>query len=138
MPETKRARELLTTAGLRPTAQRLAVLELVTGRARPATAQEIHHELRRKGAAPGLTTVYRTLTALAEAQVLDTFDRHGEQCFRLCGRDHHHHLVCVRCGSVEEVDGDEVETWVKRTARRRGFRVDSHRADVYGECRTCR
>ena len=129
----------LREAGLRVTSQRLAVLRALEGRDEAVTAQELHHEFRRgRGHAPGLTTVYRTLSALAESGALDTFDRDGEQAFRLCGAEHHHHLLCTSCGSVQEVEAREVETWVARVARRTGFAVTGHRADVYGVCRACR
>jgi len=101
------------------------------------TAQELHHELRRTKGGPGLATVYRTLASLAEAGEIDTFPRDGEQAFRLCGDDHHHHLVCQTCGQVEEVEASEVEAWVARVARRRGFRVTGHTADIFGLCRAC-
>ena len=127
----------LRDAGLRPTAQRLAVLEALAGLPDAVTAQELHYRLRGRGSPAGLTTVYRTLSALADAGVLDRFESGGEQSFRLCGEAHHHHLVCVQCGSVEEIEGAEVEAWVERTARRRRFRVSSHRADIYGRCRSC-
>ena len=128
----------LRRAGLRVTRQRLAVLEALAGRGGVVTAQELHHELRGRRHAPGLATVYRTLAVLAQAGEVDTFPRDGEQAFRLCGDEHHHHLVCTGCGSVDEVDAAEVEAWVVRVARRRGFRVTSHTADVYGLCRGCR
>jgi Fur family ferric uptake transcriptional regulator len=128
---------LLKTAGLKATAQRLAILRHIADRDRPSTAQEVHVELRRSGGAPGLVTIYRTLAALADAGVLDTFDLGGEKGFRLCRDAHHHHLVCESCGAVEEVDGGEIEAWVKRTGRRRGFAVTSHRAEIYGLCRNC-
>lgn len=128
---------LLRQAGLRSTVQRLAVLDAIAGAPDAVTAQELHFRLRERGERAGLTTVYRTLSALADAGVLDHFESGGEQSFRLCGAEHHHHLVCLDCGSVEEVEGAEVEAWVERTARRRRFRVASHRADIYGRCRKC-
>ncbi len=135
---TSTLRNALEGAGLRTTKQRLAVLEALARRDDAVTAQELHQELLRRDERTGLATVYRTLAALAEAGELDTFQREGEQAFRLCGTDHHHHLVCESCGSVQEVAGDEVETWVARTARRHEFRVTGHRADIFGVCRSCR
>ncbi len=117
------------------TRQRLAVLGALEGQ-EALTALDVHQRLRR-GAAPGLATVYRTLSALAQAGEVDTFQRDAEQSFRLCRPGHHHHLVCERCGSVEEVPGAEVERWVARVARRRAFTVTGHTADVYGRCRSC-
>lgn len=127
----------LRRAGLRVTAQRLAIVEVLDGREDLVTAQDLHHEMRRGGGAPGLATIYRTLAALAEAGEVDTFPRDGEQAFRLCRDAHHHHLVCEACGAVEEVEADEVEAWVDRVARRRSFAVTGHTADVYGVCSDC-
>jgi len=132
------ADEALRDAGLRATRQRLTVLEALRGRIAAVTAQDLHAELRMAKEPVGLTTVYRTLTALAAADFLDTFARDGEQAFRLCGDQHHHHLVCEVCGSVEELEAELVEEWVQQVAGRRGFQVTGHRADIFGICASCR
>lgn len=131
------AETALRDVGLRPTRQRLTVLAALRGRTDAVTAQTLHMELRQAGEPVGLTTVYRTLTALAEADLLDTFEREGEQAFRLCGDRHHHHLVCELCHGVEEITAEEVERWVGEIARRRRFQVTGHRADIFGLCHAC-
>ncbi len=128
----------LKESGLRATRQRSAILAALRRKDGFTTAQALYHELRGRKDAPGLATVYRTLSSLAEAGALDTRIHDGEQAFRLCGDRHHHHLVCEGCGSVEEVTSEEVESWVSRLARRRGFLVTGHSADVYGLCASCR
>jgi Fur family transcriptional regulator, ferric uptake regulator len=127
----------LREAGLRATRQRLTVLEALRGRDDTVTAQDLHMELRQAGEPIGLTTVYRTLASLAAAGFLDTFDREGEQAFRLCGDLHHHHLVCETCNTVEEITAEEVERWVHEVAERHGFSVTGHRADIFGVCAAC-
>lgn len=129
--------QALREIGLRATRQRLSLLEALRDRDDAVTAQELHAELRRAGEHIGLTTVYRTLAALADARFLDTFVRDGEQAYRLCGQAHHHHLVCETCNTVEEIAAEEVEAWVGKVARRRGFRVTGHRADIFGVCADC-
>ena len=136
--DARQRETLLRSAGLRVTAQRLALLEALEGRRSAVSAQDLHHELRRQEHPPGLATIYRTLQALAEAHEADTFTRDGEVTYRLCGTHHHHHLVCESCGSVQEVEAEQVETWVRNVARRAGFAVTGHTADVYGVCRDCR
>lgn len=128
----------LRDAGLRSTRQRRTVLGSLRERGDAVTALQLYAELRAAGEPVGLTTVYRTLTALAEAGFLDTFARDGEQAFRWCGADHHHHLVCEVCGTVTELRADEVEGWVTEVARRHGYEVTGHRADVFGVCGDCR
>lgn len=129
--------DTLHAVGLRPTRQRRSVVEALREREDAVTAQELHAVLRETGESVGLSTVYRTLTGLAEAGFLDTFEREGEQAFRLCATGHHHHIVCESCNRVEEIDAAEVEAWVASVAHRRGYIVTAHRADVFGVCARC-
>lgn len=129
--------EALRGAKLRATRQRRTVLDALRERPDAVTAQDLHMELRQAGESIGLTTVYRTLTALADAGFLDTFTRQTEQAFRLCGDAHHHHLVCETCNRVEEITADEVERWVSEVASRRGYEVTGHRAEIFGICPAC-
>lgn len=128
----------LSRSGLRVTRQRVVVLDALRGRETALTAQELHRAVRKKPDAPGLATVYRTLAALASSGEVDTFTRDGEAAYRLCGAHHHHHLVCEACGSVQEVEAAQVESWIRDVARKRGFVVTGHTADVFGMCRDCR
>jgi Fur family transcriptional regulator, ferric uptake regulator len=119
----------------RTTRQRTAVLDALRAASEPVSAQDLHAELDRK---VGLATVYRTLQGLADAGQVDVFRRDtGEALFRLCNPVHHHHLVCERCGRVEEIDACEVEPWAAEVARRRGFSISSHQADIVGRCPNC-
>lgn len=129
--------DALRDAGLRATRQRSTVLGALRDRVEAVTAQDLHAELRAAGEPVGLTTVYRTLSSLAHAGLLDEFPRDGEHAFRLCSDDHHHHLICEACDRVDEIAADEVEIWVASVAKRRGFRVTAHRADIFGVCAEC-
>src|SRR5512132_1468071 len=105
----------------RVTRQRTAVLEALRRAPEPLSAKDIHAGL---GRSVGLATVYRALQGLVDAGRVDVFRRAtGEALFRLCNPVHHHHLVCQRCGRVEEIDACEVEPWAARVARRRGFAI---------------
>src|SRR4051812_5915969 len=93
---------MLRDAGLQSTRQRRRLLELLIGRERPATAQQLHAELSGAGTRIGLTTVYRAVHVLAGAGLLHIFDSGGETAYRLCGPGGPHHLVCRVCGLVTE------------------------------------
>jgi Fur family ferric uptake transcriptional regulator len=129
---------MLSTAGLRVTRQREAIVAALERSARPVTAQALHASLARRGAGPGLATVYRTLQALEEAGYARTFPvGEGELAYKLCDPGHHHHLICERCGAVIEIPSCEIERWANAAARRRGFTVSSHQADIFGTCPSC-
>jgi Fur family transcriptional regulator, ferric uptake regulator len=130
--------ERLVGTGVRPTKQRLLVLETLAAEPHDATAQEIHARLREGGQRVGLATVYRALAVLREKHVVDELShRSGETCYRLCSPGHHHHLVCSSCHRVEELEDCEIDAWVAKASRRHGFRAASHTVEVVGVCADC-
>jgi Fur family ferric uptake transcriptional regulator len=134
----KDVRGVLEEACLRPTRQRLAILQAMQESGRPETAQALHARLLQTGTGPGLATIYRTLQALERAAHVRAFPAgEGELSYKLCDPGHHHHLICERCGLVVEIPSCEIEQWASRAARRRGFTVSSHQADIFGLCGSC-
>ena len=124
--------------GARPTRQRRAVAACLAGVEDFRSAQEIHDLLRHEGQHVGLSTVYRTLQALAEAGEVDVLRADdGETRYRRCSGSHHHHLVCRSCGRTVEVEGPAVERWAAAVAREHGFTRVSHTLEVFGDCASC-
>ncbi len=124
--------------GARPTRQRRAVAAVMESFDDFRSAQDIHDLLKRAGKNVGLSTVYRTLTALAdggEVDVLRTED--GEALYRRCSGAHHHHLVCRSCGRTVEVEGPAVERWADSVAAEHEFIDVSHTLEIFGTCRSC-
>jgi len=122
----------------RTTRQRTAVLALLREVAEFRSAQDLHDLLRRRGDQVGLTTVYRTLQALADAGEVDVMrPPGGDHLYRRCSSGHHHHLVCRSCGRTVEVEGPTVERWADRVAVEHGFRDVSHTLEVFGTCGSC-
>jgi Fur family ferric uptake transcriptional regulator len=133
------AAERLAEGGVRSTAQRVVVLAELIGERDDATAQELHARLRRRGERIGLATVYRTLAVLVEHGIVDALSHHdGERCYRLCGAEHHHHLVCSDCHRVVELTECGIGDWLERVAREQGFVATEHSLEVTGLCAACR
>ena len=133
------AAELLARASLRPTRQRLRILEELAREPHDVTAQQLHRRLVDQDERIGLATVYRTLTALAEQGVVDGLaHRPNETCYRLCGDAHHHHLVCTSCHRVLELEGCRMDEWVDDAAAAVDFLPTEHRLEVLGLCGSCR
>jgi Fur family transcriptional regulator, ferric uptake regulator len=128
-----------TTRALRATRQRAAVSALLDRLEDFRSAQEIHEELRRAGEGIGLTTVYRTLQTLADGGEVDVLRTgSGEAVYRRCASaEHHHHLVCRRCGRSVEVEDRPVERWADRVATDHGFVDVTHQVEVFGVCPEC-
>ncbi|MES2552880.1 MAG: transcriptional repressor, partial [Pseudomonadota bacterium] len=83
----------------------------------------------------GLATVYRVLTQFEQAGLLV---RHhfesGKAVFELNQGGHHDHIVCVKCGRVEEFYDEEIEKRQKMAATDRGFTMQDHALTIYGLC----
>ena len=75
---------------------------------------------------------------MADAGAVDTLRTDsGEALFRLCSEEHHHHLVCRRCGATVEIEAPEDESWVSALADRHGFTDVEHVLEVFGTCGGC-
>lgn len=129
--------DALHRGDLRLTDARSEVVGRLIGRQRPATANELHAELRRDGLCVGLTTVYGTLLPLAAKGVLHSFTDAGEAGYRLCGATPHHHALCTRCRVVEEFSAPEADRTIELATRRGGFLVALGCLDVHGLCASC-
>ena len=102
------------------------------------SAQDLHRKLEDEGVKVGLATVYRQLNALAEAGEADTVRLEGQQLFRLCGDDgHHHHLVCTNCGKTVEIDPPS-EAWLRGSRGGGGGAGERRALEVFGGCPDCR
>jgi Fur family transcriptional regulator, ferric uptake regulator len=127
-----------TEPGLRPTRQRRAVAAALEEFNDFRSAQEIHDALRSGGDNVGLSTVYRTLQAMAEADEIDMLrSEAGEAVYRRCSGSHHHHLVCRTCGATVEVEGPAVEKWTRSVASAHGYSDVSHTLEIFGTCARC-
>jgi Fur family ferric uptake transcriptional regulator len=116
------------------------VLNVVLGSDNFRSAQDIHAELRASGETVGLTTVYRHLALLTEEGQLDALQTaDGEVVYRRCHSDqHHHHVVCRRCGRGTEVELPDLEQWAASTAASLGYTDVSHTVEIFGVCAECR
>ena len=135
----RQAATLLGERGVRATPQRTRVLAALARAPNDATAQELHERLRARGERSGLATVYRALAVLADEGVVDVLaHRPGEACYRLCGGEHHHHLVCSSCHRVVELSDCRLDPWLDDVAAAHGFDRLEHRLELTGVCSECR
>jgi Fur family transcriptional regulator, ferric uptake regulator len=127
------------TPALRNTRQRRAVLAALAEDPDFTSAQALHQRLCERGERIGLTTVYRTLHALASAGLVDTVrEGTGRQRFRARPTpEHQHYLVCRRCGNNQPVTSTAVERWARAVARDLDFAEVEHVIELSGICANC-
>ena len=120
----------------RITPPRLAVVRAVLDRSGHFSVDDILNQVPEVGRA----TVFRTTKLLSEMGILcRILLEDGSLRYRLSHRqDHHHHLVCVSCASVQELDACIDPEVLDDLARSTGYRIEGHWLEFYGRCDTCR
>jgi Fur family ferric uptake transcriptional regulator len=129
------ATRLELPARSRRTPQREAVLKVIERREGNFTAVEVYDRARRAAPGLGLATVYRTIDLLRRSGAVRRLPG-DEPTYVRCRPGHHHHLVCLTCGSVEETELCAAPT-AAELKRRHGFEVETHELDLYGTCARC-
>ena len=123
----------LREAGLRVTAPRVAVFEAVA-RMRHADAESVCRTM------PDVSVqaVYDNLAALAQAGLLRRVEPAGHPArYEARVGDNHHHLVCRRCGRMEDVDCVVGASPCLEAGAGRGFAIDEAEVTFWGLCPEC-
>ena len=135
---------LLRDRGLKVTRQRMHVLEAVASRPEEhLTAEEIYEIVKLGCPEIGLATVYRTVQLLLELELIDRislddgFIRYEIADARKSEHHRHHHLICLKCGSVTAFQRDMLEALETGVKTALGFHVTDHEVKLYGFCRDC-
>lgn len=129
----------LKAAGLKITIPRLKVLQILEHSPNHhLSAEDVYKALLEMGEDVGLATVYRVLTQFETAGLVSRHNfEGGHSVFELSQGEHHDHLVCVKCGSVEEFVDEVIEQRQKIIAERANFKMTDHALNIYGVCPKC-
>jgi Fur family transcriptional regulator, ferric uptake regulator len=127
-----------TLRGVRETPARRAIAAAIARSDHSFTARELYDRLR-DGSPVGLVTVYRTLALFRQrGLVRDAGRRGGEALYSACELgQHHHHLVCERCGAVQESTVCQCDALERDLESGHGFVLSSSVANYYGLCAAC-
>jgi Fur family ferric uptake transcriptional regulator len=131
--------KLLRKAGLKITGPRQKILSLLHDKTkRHWSAESMHQVLLEQDEDVGLATVYRVLTQFEMCGLVKRhFFENDVSVVELNESEHHDHVVCVECGSVEEFLDDVIEQHQKKIADRFNFKMTDHRLIIYGVCAKC-
>ena len=129
--------EALRREGKRMTSKRALLLRIIAESGEHLDAEEIHRLAQEKGSKMSLSTVYRTLSLLAEMGLLrelhfDDAHHHFERA-----QGEHYHLVCLECGEVSEYWPPDGGRRLRQVAEESGFDLVSARLELRGICERC-
>jgi Fe2+ or Zn2+ uptake regulation protein len=129
----------LKSKGLRKTKLRILLLEILLKSAEPLSAENLIEATIKKGVKTNKTSVYRQLLILKREKIIREV-RLGEnrKRYEIFPENHHHHLVCVDCGHIEDVDAEKDLCYLeKKIAQEKKFKVENHSLEFFGLCAKC-
>ena len=98
------------------------------------SADAIHNYLTDNNESIGLATVYRVLTQLEMAGLIQKNQFKENQSTYEIKKQHHDHLICTKCGKIIEFINDDLEKLQEKISENYQFRLDSHVMTLFGEC----
>jgi Fur family ferric uptake transcriptional regulator len=138
----QKIKDQLHAASYKLTPQREATVRvLLENESDHLSAEDVYLKVKEKSPEIGLATVYRTLELLAELKVVDKInfgDGVARFDLRKEGAVHfHHHLVCMECGAVDEIEEDLLDEVEQKVERDYNFKIMDHRLTFHGICHRC-
>lgn len=134
-------KNMLREHELKATSQRIALLKLLDATSEHYDAEEIYFELHKRQKNVSRATVYRSLEALVEQELVTKLDfGDGRMRYeRNHGADEHHdHLICEQCGKVIEFFNLEVEAQQLAICEEHDFIPSTHTMHIFGTCSDCK
>ncbi|MBZ4666672.1 Fur family transcriptional regulator [Mahella sp.] len=135
---------LLKENNLRITPQRKVILEILYNcRGHHLGAENIYELLTAKDNDKkiGLATVYRTLELFEKIGIVSRLSMENSPAryeLVMYNKLMHHHLICLKCGQLEELDDSIAEEFKNRILEDKGFEVADKSMKIYGYCSNCR
>lgn len=129
----------LKEAGLKITLPRVKILQILEqSNEHHLSAENVYKALLEMGEDVGLATVYRVLTQFETAGLVSRHNfEGGHSVFEIIQGEHHDHLVCVKCGRVDEFVDDIIEQRQRLIAEKANFKMTDHSLNIYGLCPSC-
>ena len=128
---------VLRDRGLRVTSQRVVMHRLLRDRDRHVSAEELLSEASERLPGVSLPTVYATLELFEQLGIVRRVNGGGGTLLWDTRADVHHHMICRRCGRIEDMETPLDLDRARRSAARAGFRPDRAEVVVSGLCADC-
>lgn len=127
----------LSSANLKTTKARMAILETLKSSSKPLAVSEIIDSLVELKIAIDQATIYRALNSFLEKGIIKRFElQEGKFRYELFGTDHHH-LICQNCGKIEDISDCNLDDWEAEINKKKQFQVKTHSLEFYGLCSDC-
>ncbi len=132
-------RKKIKDSGLKQSLQRELVVEFFFESKSHVDAETLYTEIKKINPTIGNTTIYRTLKLLCDFNMAlsHTFNSTTTFFEPIRAEEHHDHLICIKCGIIEEFRDSEIERLQKDVAKKYNFELTHHILQMYGICKNC-
>lgn len=129
-------KELFTQVGIKNTAPRRRILEILDAAEHPLTAQQIAAQLQGE---IDLSTVYRTLDLFTEKQLAVKTVSFGDATaeYERNSGEHRHLLICSDCGETAYFRACPIHALEQQLESETGYKIKTHRLELTGLCSSC-
>lgn len=139
MNRTDEVGHSLRKRGFRVTPQRELILAAMRAGDGHCTAEEVYAHVAVLAPSLSRATVYRTLEFLVREHLVTSADLgEGRRVFELVTAEVHHHLVCTRCKSVQQIGHALIAEMFATVEREHGFAISTDHLALFGLCGRCR
>jgi len=132
-------KSLIQNSGLKSTRHRTEILKLLEQNDQPVTAEQLYSKMTAEHIPINLSTVYRTLDALCEKDLVTKLTIEGDNraLFEFNSNLHRHHLICLGCKKIVTLDYCPLGDYEQKLADSTKFAITGHKLDLYGYCPDC-
>ena len=134
--------ELLRKSGYKITPQRQEILNALinSNNNTPLRAEDIYQKVIIRYSNVSVDTIYRNLSILLELGIIRklNFRDSKSQYYELNLVDHHHYLICLKCGVTEAIDCPLKLVDQEKIEKEKNFDIKKHNLELYGYCALCR
>jgi Fur family zinc uptake transcriptional regulator/Fur family ferric uptake transcriptional regulator len=138
MKDLREFEAVLRERGYKLTEQRRLIIEVFIESPSHYTAQELFDMVKGKCKGINFSTIYRNLELLSNLEIINKLHlESGVSHYELCGLEHHHHIICKKCGTTKEIDFCPYASLGDEQLQSIGFIATDHKFEIYGYCSKC-
>ncbi|MBI4239819.1 transcriptional repressor [Candidatus Uhrbacteria bacterium] len=129
-------KRFLRSKGLKATSDRVTLLAILKKSIKPLTIEALHTKCV---STINRATLYRNMAAMSQRDIVRKIEfRHGHAHYEFRQQEDHHHVVCVKCDRIEDVQDCSVSELIPKLSQKTNFFIQEHSLEFFGVCSSCK
>ena len=130
----------LKNRGYRFSAVRNFILDSLSKNDKPLSVSDLQKLIKKEKLSANKTTIYRELNFLRKEEIILEIQLKGnKRWYELASRNHHHHIICVKCDKVEDFEDCDSKNLINKALKQAPdfAEIINHTVDFFGLCKSC-